>query len=72
MANGDKLATVRLGPPESARMIAWQLRGAGDALVGSRRDVRRPQRDDQGVRRFRRVLRANRGNIDAVIELLRK
>src|SRR5215813_427043 len=26
MKSGEKLATLRLGPPEKARMIAWQLR----------------------------------------------
>jgi ABC-type transporter MlaC component len=72
MANGDKLATVRLGPPESARMIAWQLRGAGDALsavdvVFEGHSVMIKAYDD-----FIGVLRANRGNIDAVIESLRK
>jgi ABC-type transporter MlaC component len=72
MANGDKLATVRLGPPESARMIAWQLRGAGDALsavdvIFEGHSVMIKAHDD-----FIGVLRANRGNIDAVIESLRK
>lgn len=72
MANGDKLATIRLGPPESARMIAWQLRGAGDALsavdvVFEGHSVMIKAHDD-----FLGVLRANRGNIDAVIESLRK
>ena len=72
MANGDKLATVRLGAPESARMIAWQLRGAGDALsavdvIFEGRSAMIKAYDD-----FVGVLRANRGNIDAVIESLRK
>jgi ABC-type transporter MlaC component len=72
MANGDKLATVRLGSPESARMIAWQLRGAGDALsavdvVFEGHSVMIKAYDD-----FVGVLRANRGNIDALIESLRK
>ena len=72
MANGDKLATIRLGPPERARMIAWQLRGAGDApsavdVVFEGRSAVIKAHDD-----FLSVLRANRGNIDAVIESLRK
>ncbi len=72
MANGDKLATVRLGPPESARMIAWQLRGTGEALaavdvVFEGHSAMIKAHDD-----FVGVLRANRGNIDAVIESLRK
>jgi ABC-type transporter MlaC component len=72
MANGDRLATVRLGPPESARMIAWQLRGTGEALaavdvVFEGHSAMIKAHDD-----FVGVLRANRGNIDAVIESLRK
>jgi len=72
MAGGDKLATVRLGPPESARMIAWQLRGSNDALaavdvVFEGHSVMIKAHDD-----FLVVLRANHGNIDAVIESLRK
>ncbi len=72
MANGDKLATIRLGAPESARMIAWQLRGAGEALaavdvVFEGHSVMIKAYDD-----FVGVLRANHGNIDAVIESLRK
>lgn len=72
MSNGEKLATVRLGPPEKARMIAWQLRGTGDALsavdvVFEGHSAMIKAHDD-----FVGVLRANRGNIDAVIESLRK
>jgi ABC-type transporter MlaC component len=72
MAKGDKLVTVRLGPPERARMIAWQLRGAGDApaavdvLFEGHSAMIKAHGD------FVSVLRANRGNIDAVIESLRK
>jgi ABC-type transporter MlaC component len=69
---GDKLATIRLGPPENARMIAWQLRGSNDALaavdvVFEGHSVMIKAHDD-----FLVVLRANHGNIDAVIESLRK
>jgi len=69
---GDKLATIRLGPPENARMIAWQLRGTNDALAAvdvifEGHSVMIKAHDD-----FLTVLRANRGNIDAVIESLRK
>jgi ABC-type transporter MlaC component len=72
MAGGDKLVTVRLGPPERARMIAWQLRGAGDApsavdVLFEGHSAMIKAHDD-----FLGVLRANRGNIDAVIESLRK
>jgi ABC-type transporter MlaC component len=72
LANGDKLATVRLGPPEKARMIAWQLRGPDDALgavdvVFEGHSVMIKAHDD-----FLGVLRANHGNMDAVIESLRK
>jgi ABC-type transporter MlaC component len=72
MAGGDKLATIRLGPPENARMIAWQLRGPSDALAAvdvifEGHSVMIKAHDD-----FLGVLRANRGNIDAVIESLRK
>ncbi len=72
MANGDKLATVRLGAPANARMIAWQLRGAGDTLtavdvVFEGHSVMIKAYDD-----FVGVLRANHGNVDAVIESLRK
>jgi len=72
MAGGDKLATIRLGPPEKARMIAWQLRGPDDALaavdvVFEGHSVMIKAYDD-----FVGVLRANHGNIDAVIESLRK
>jgi ABC-type transporter MlaC component len=72
VAGGDKLATVRLGPPENARMIAWQLRGPNDALAAvdvifEGHSVMIKAHDD-----FLTVLRANRGNIDAVIESLRK
>jgi ABC-type transporter MlaC component len=72
MSGGDKLATIRLGPPEKARMIAWQLRGPNDALSavdvlfeGHSAVIK--AHDD-----FLTVLRANRGNMDAVIESLRK
>lgn len=72
MANGDRLATIRLGPPEKARMVAWQLRGPSDAptavdVVFEGHSVMIKAHDD-----FLGVLRANRGNIDAVIESLRK
>ena len=72
MAGGDKLATIRLGPPENARMIAWQLRGPNDALAAvdvifEGHSVMIKAHDD-----FLGVLRANHGNIDAVIESLRK
>jgi ABC-type transporter MlaC component len=72
MASGDKLVTIRLGPPERARMIAWQLRGAGDApsavdVLFEGHSAMIKAHDD-----FLVVLRANRGNIDAVIESLRK
>jgi ABC-type transporter MlaC component len=72
MGGGDKLATIRLGPPEKARMIAWQLRGANDALTAvdvifEGHSAMIKAHDD-----FLTVLRANRGNIDAVIEALRK
>jgi ABC-type transporter MlaC component len=72
MANGDKLATVRLGPPESARMIAWQLRGAGDALSAVDVVFEGHSAMIKAYGDFVGVLRANRGNIDAVIESLRK
>jgi ABC-type transporter MlaC component len=72
IANGDKLATVRLGPPESARMIAWQLRGAGDALAGVDVVFEGHSAMINAYGDFVRVLRANRGNIDAVMESLRK
>jgi ABC-type transporter MlaC component len=69
---GDKLATFRLGATDNARMIAWQLRGANDALAAvdvifEGHSVMIKAHDD-----FLTVLRANRGNIDAVIESLRK
>jgi ABC-type transporter MlaC component len=72
LAGGDKLATIRLGPPEKARMIAWQLRGSSDVLsavdvIFEGHSVMIKAHDD-----FLTVLRANRGNIDAVIESLRK
>jgi ABC-type transporter MlaC component len=72
MPNGDKLATVRLVPPENARMIAWQLRGPDDApsavdVIFEGHSVMIKAYDD-----FVGVLRANHGNVDAVIESLRK
>jgi ABC-type transporter MlaC component len=72
VANGEKLATIRLGPPEKARMIAWQLRGTGETLTAvdvifEGHSAMINAHDD-----FLRVLRANRGNIDAVIESMRK
>jgi ABC-type transporter MlaC component len=73
MASGDRLATLRLGPPERARMIAWQLRGAKDDtltavdVIFEGHSAMIKAHDD-----FLTVLRANRGNIDAVIESLRK
>ena len=72
MASGDKLATVRLGGPENARMIAWQLRGSNDALsavdvIFEGHSAMIKAHDD-----FLGVMRANHGNIDAVIESLRK
>jgi ABC-type transporter MlaC component len=72
MANGDKLATVRLGPPESARMIAWQLRGTGEALAAVDVVFEGHSAMIKAYDDFVGVLRANRGNIDAVIESLRK
>jgi ABC-type transporter MlaC component len=73
MANGDRLATLRLGPPASARMIAWQLRGAKDDALAAvdvifeGHSAMIKAHDD-----FLAVLRASHGNIDAVIESLRK
>ena len=73
MSGGDRLATLRLGPPESARMIAWQLRGAKDEaptavdVIFEGHSAMIKAHDD-----FLSVLRANHGNIDAVIESLRK
>ena len=69
---GEKLATLRLGPPEKARMIAWQLRSAGESVsavdvIFEGHSVMIKAHDD-----FLAVLRASRGNIDAVIESLRK
>ena len=72
MANGDKLATVRLGPPEKARMIAWQLRGSNDALAAVDVLFEGHSVMIKAYGDFRAALRANRGNIDAVIESLRK
>jgi ABC-type transporter MlaC component len=72
MKSGEKLATLRLGPPEKARMIAWQLRGAGDTV--SAVDVLFEGHSAMILARedFRAVLRATHGNFDAVIESLRK
>ena len=73
MAGGDRLATVRLGGPENARMIAWQLRGAKDDALSAvdvifeGHSAMIKAYDD-----FITVLRAAHGNIDAVIESLRK
>jgi ABC-type transporter MlaC component len=72
MKSGEKLATLRLGPPEKARMIAWQLRSTGDTVsavdvIFEGHSVMNKTRED-----FRAVMRASRGNIDAVIESLRK
>ena len=72
MSGSDKLATIRLGPPEKARMIAWQLRGPNDAptaidVIFEGHSVMIKAHDD-----FLGVLRANHGNIDAVIESLRR
>jgi ABC-type transporter MlaC component len=76
-ASGDRLATVRLGGPENARMIAWQLRGAKDGakddalsavdVIFECHSAMIKAHDD-----FITVLRAAHGNIDAVIESLRK
>ena len=69
---GDKLATVRLGTPEKARMIAWQLRGTGDTLSAVDVLFEGHSVMIKAYGDFRAALRANRGNIDAVIESLRK
>ena len=73
MPDGDRLATVRLGPPENARMIAWRLRGAKDDALSAvdvifeGHSAMIKAYDD-----FVAVLRASHGNVDAVIESLRK
>ena len=69
---GDKLATVRLGTPEKARMIAWQLRGTGDTVSGVDVLFEGHSVMIKAYGDFRAALRANRGNFDAVIESLRK
>ena len=68
---GDKLATVRLGPPEDAHMIAWRLRGtdahaAIDVIFEGHSTV--AQAHDQ----FAAVMQGMHDDIDAVIEALRK
>jgi len=69
---GDKLATVRLGTPEKARMIAWQLRGTDEAVSAVDVIFEGHSAMIKAHGDFVGVLRANRGNIDAVIESLRK
>jgi phospholipid transport system substrate-binding protein len=72
MKSGEKLATLRLGPPEKARMIAWQLRTTGDTVSAVDVIFEGHSAMIKAYEDFRSVLRANRGNIDAVIESLRK
>ena len=72
MKSGEKLATLRLGPPEKARMIAWQLRGTGDTVSAVDVLFEGHSVMIKAYGDFRAALRANRGNIDAVIESLRK
>jgi ABC-type transporter MlaC component len=71
--DGDRLATLRLGPPENARMIAWRLRGAKDDtyaaidVIFEGHSAMIKAHDD-----FAAVLQATHGDINAVIESMRK
>jgi ABC-type transporter MlaC component len=71
--DGDKLATLRLGPPENARMIAWRLRGAKNDtylaidVIFEGHSAMIKAHDD-----FAAVLQATHGDINAVIESMRK
>lgn len=71
--DGDKLATLRLGAPESTRMIAWRLRGASDdtflavdVIFEGHSAVAKARAD------FAAVLQATHGDLEAVIESMRK
>ena len=69
--DGDKLATLRLGAPANARMIAWRLRGhdaayaAVDVIFEGHSAV--VEAHDQ----FTVILRATRGDVDAVIKAVK-
>jgi ABC-type transporter MlaC component len=71
--DGDKLATLRVGAPEHARMIAWRLRGAKDEtysavdVIFEGRSAVIKAHDD-----FAAVLQATHGDLDAVIGSMRK
>lgn len=71
--DGDRLATLRLGPPENARMIAWRLRGTKDDtfsaidVIFEGHSAMIKAHDD-----FAAVLQATHGDINAVIESMRK
>jgi ABC-type transporter MlaC component len=69
--DGDKLATLRLGAPANARMIAWRLRGhdaayaAVDVIFEGHSAV--VEAHDQ----FTVIMRATHGDVDAVIKALK-
>jgi len=68
---GDRLATLRLGAPANARMIAWRLRGhdaaytAVDVIFEGHSAV--VEAHDQ----FTAIMRATHGDVDAVIKALK-
>ncbi len=71
--DGDKLATIRVGAPEGAKMIAWRLRKA-DADNWSAVDVIWEGHSAIAKARdeFAAGLQGANGDIDALIGLMRK
>jgi ABC-type transporter MlaC component len=71
--NGDKLATLRVGAAEDAKMVAWRLHGAGgdkvsavDVIWDGHSAVAKARTE------FAAGLQGTHGNVDALIELMRK
>jgi ABC-type transporter MlaC component len=71
--DGDKLATLRVGDADNVRMIAWRLREAGEDkfvatdVIWEGHSAIAKARDD-----FAATLQGTHGNIDALIEMMRK
>lgn len=71
--DGDKLATIRVGAADNARMIAWRLRAAGEDkyvatdVIWEGHSAIAKARDE-----FAAVLQGAHGDVDAAIESMRK
>jgi ABC-type transporter MlaC component len=71
--DGDKLATLRVGAAENAKMIAWRLRGAGSDTWSAVDVIWEGHGAIANARaEFAAGLQGAKGDIDALIRRMRK